>query len=90
MKIEEFLQYEAQRLAKRELIPGEVMSFRRALRREDQQVVDELLEKVKQHQLVAQALPGDLISVERFLLLALMETRKEIRRLKEVVDPENF
>jgi hypothetical protein len=60
---------------------GALSRFRRALRRKDQLVFDELWEYVQRH-LWAANLADSLLPVEFFLLTMLMEEHKEIRKLR--------
>jgi hypothetical protein len=48
MKPEEIMRSDLEHFKDRGLIPSSVMSFRSALRREDQLIVDEIIEKVEQ------------------------------------------
>ena len=55
--------------------------FRRALRREDQQVLDELL-AASRHHLAAAAYASHLLPFEVMLLAMLLEQHKEVLRLR--------
>ncbi len=65
--------------------PDPFAHFRRALRRNDQLVLDDLLEVVQKYQAAAartvQALP-----VENLLLAMLIEEHKEVQRLRFLVE----
>ena len=60
-------------------------SFRRALRRTDQYVLDELFASARKH-LAAAAYAANALPMETFLLAMLLEQRKEILRLSEQLD----
>ena len=55
--------------------------FRRALRRSDQLVLDELFVAARQH-MAAAAYAANLLPMETFLLAMLLEEHKEIIRLR--------
>jgi hypothetical protein len=57
-------------------------SFRRALRKTDQMVLDELFASARKH-LAAAAYAANALPMETFLLAMLLEQQKEIRRLSE-------
>ncbi len=59
--------------------------FRRALRRSDQLVLDELLVAARQH-LAAAAYASNLLPMETFLLAMLLEEHKEVQRLRHEVE----
>jgi hypothetical protein len=59
--------------------------FRRALRRSDQLVLDELLVAARQH-LAAAAYASNLLPMETFLLAMLLEEHKEVLRLRNEVE----
>ena len=59
--------------------------FRRALRRSDQQVLDDLFAAAHQH-LAAAAYAAHSLPLETFLLAMLMEEHKEIMRLRQIVE----
>lgn len=59
--------------------------FRRALRRSDQLVLDELFASARQH-LAAAAYAAHALPMEVFLLAMLLEERKEVRRLRALVE----
>jgi hypothetical protein len=59
--------------------------FRRALRRTDQQVLDDLFAAAHQH-LAAAAYAAHSLPLETFLLAMLMEEHKEIMRLRQIVE----
>ncbi|MCE1254064.1 MAG: hypothetical protein LWX83_11015 [Anaerolineae bacterium] len=59
--------------------------FRRALRRSDQLVLDELFVAAHQH-LAAAAYAADLLPMETFLLAMLLEEHKEVARLRHQVE----
>ncbi len=61
---------------------GRLKKFRRALRREDQEVLDELFAAARYHA-AAGAYAGDSVPLEIMLLSMLIEQRKEINRLRE-------
>jgi uncharacterized protein YydD (DUF2326 family) len=56
-------------------------SFRRALRRSDQQTLDELFIAARQH-LAAASYAADALPMETFLLAMLLEEHKDVQRLK--------
>ncbi|MBI4714565.1 MAG: hypothetical protein HY760_01225 [Nitrospirae bacterium] len=58
--------------------------FRRALRKEDQAILDELLDDVRRH-VQAQAYASWATPYEAMLVSMLLEDRKRIRRLEEIV-----
>ena len=60
-------------------------SFRRALRRMDQMVLDELFASARKH-LAAAAYAANALPMETFLLAMLLEQQKEIRRLREALN----
>lgn len=59
--------------------------FRRALRRSDQQILDDLFAAAHQH-LAAAAYAAHSLPLETFLLAMLMEEHKEIMRLRQIVE----
>ncbi len=59
--------------------------FRRALRRSDQLVLDELFANARNH-LAAAAYAANPMPMETFLLAMLLEQHKIVHRLKEQVD----
>ena len=59
--------------------------FRRALRRSDQQVLDNLFSAAHQH-LAAAAYAAHSLPFETFLLAMLIEEHKEVLRLRELVE----
>jgi hypothetical protein len=59
--------------------------FRRALRRSDQLVLDDLFAAAHQH-LAAAAYAAHSLPLETFLLAMLMEEHKEIMRLRQIVE----
>lgn len=58
--------------------------FRRALRRDDQKVLDDLLAASRQH-LAAAAYAAHTLSFEAFLLAMLLEEHREVIRLRGLV-----
>lgn len=59
--------------------------FRRALRREDQLILDELFDGAHHH-LAAAAYAGSATPLEIFLLSMLLEEHKELRRLRDALE----
>jgi hypothetical protein len=59
--------------------------FRRALRRSDQQALDELLDAAHRH-LSAAAFASHALPFEIFLLSMLLEEHKEVLRLRQVLE----
>src|SRR5574340_18253 len=59
--------------------------FRRALRRSDQQALDELFASARQH-LAAAAYASHALPMETFLLSMLLEQHKEVLRLRTQVE----
>jgi hypothetical protein len=59
--------------------------FRRALRRSDQLVLDELFVSARQH-LAAAAVAANALPMETFLLAMLLEERKEALRLHTQIE----
>ena len=59
--------------------------FRRALRRSDQLVLDELFAAAHKH-LAASAYASHVLPFETFLLAMLLEEHKEVLRLRQVVE----
>jgi hypothetical protein len=59
--------------------------FRRALRRADQQALDDLFASARKH-LAAAAYAADALPMETFLLAMLLEQHKEILRLKAEIE----
>ena len=59
--------------------------FRRALRRTDQNVLDELFAAARKH-LAAAAYAANALPMETFLLAMLLEQHKEIHRLRNQID----
>jgi len=62
--------------------------FRRALRRADQQALDDLFASARKH-LAAAAYAADALPMETFLLAMLLEQHKEILRLKAEIEGLN-
>jgi hypothetical protein len=60
-------------------------NFRRALRRSDQLVLDDLFISARKH-LAAAAYATDALPMETFLLAMLVEEHKEVVRLREQVE----
>lgn len=60
-------------------------SFRRALRKTDQYILDELFAAARKH-LAAAAYAANALPMETFLLAMLLEQHKEIHRLKDELD----
>ena len=58
------------------------MRFRRALRRSDQQVLDDLFAAAHQH-LAAASYASNVLPFEAFLLAMLLEEHKQVRALQE-------
>jgi hypothetical protein len=61
--------------------------FRRALRRTDQQALDDLFASARKH-LAAAAYASHALPLETFLLAMLLEEHKEVRRLRLLVESE--
>lgn len=61
---------------------SELKSFRRALRKEDQKIFDELFAGARYHA-PAGAMSGDPVPFEIMLLSMLIEQQKEMNRLRE-------
>jgi hypothetical protein len=59
--------------------------FRRALRKQDQQVLDDLFDAASQHAAAA-ALADRTHPVENMLLCMLLEQRKEINHLRDILE----
>ena len=59
--------------------------FRRALRKADQQVLDDLLVSARQH-IPASGYAAYPLPLETFLLAMLLEEHKEIMRLRAIVE----
>lgn len=59
--------------------------FRRALRRSDQQVLDDLFAAARQH-LAAAAYAANALPFETFLLAMLLEEHKEVMRLRILLE----
>lgn len=59
--------------------------FRRALRRSDQLVLDDLFAAARQH-IAAAAYASHALPFEVFLLSMLLEERKEVVRLRQIVE----
>lgn len=59
--------------------------FRRALRRSDQLVLDELFVAARQH-LAAAAYASNLLPMETFLVAMLVEEHKEVKRLRSKIE----
>jgi hypothetical protein len=59
--------------------------FRRALRRTDQQALDELFASARQH-LAAAAYASHALPMETFLLSMLLEQHKEVLRLRHQLE----
>jgi hypothetical protein len=59
--------------------------FRRALRRSDQQALDDLFASARQH-LAAAAYASHALPMETFLLSMLLEQHKEVMRLRTEVE----
>lgn len=62
--------------------------FRRALRRSDQQALDELLSAARQH-LAAAAYAAHPLPFEIFLLAILLEEHKRLQRLQRLLGDEH-
>jgi hypothetical protein len=62
--------------------------FRRALRKSDQQALDDLLVSARQH-LAAAAYAAYPLPLETFLLAMLLEEHKEIMRLRLMIEPHS-
>lgn len=62
-----------------------VARFRRALRRDDQRALDDLLASARQH-LAAAAYAAHALPFETFLLAMILEEHKEVLRLRHLVD----
>lgn len=60
-------------------------SFRRALRKTDQLVLDGLFASARKH-LAAAAYAANALPMETFLLAMLLEQQKEIRRLRDELE----
>jgi hypothetical protein len=63
------------------------MRFRRALRRGDQRVLDDLLDAAQKH-LSAAAYAAHALPFEMFLLAMLLEQRKEVLRLRQQMEAQ--
>jgi hypothetical protein len=59
--------------------------FRRALRRSDQQALDDLFADIQQH-LPAAAYATQALPLETLLLLMLLEQHKEIQRMRQMLE----
>ena len=59
--------------------------FRRALRRSDQKVLDDLFASARLH-LAAASYAADVLPMETFLLAMLLEQHKEVMRLRALVE----
>jgi hypothetical protein len=59
--------------------------FRRALRRSDQQALDDLFAAARQH-LAAAAYASHALPLETFLLAMLLEEHKEVKRLRQILE----
>ena len=59
--------------------------FRRALRRADQEALDQLCVKARQH-LAAASYAAGVLPMEAFLLSMLLEQQKEINQLKNRIE----
>jgi len=64
---------------------GALGRFRRALRKSDQQALDELFDAAQQH-ISAVAYASHLLPFESMLLSMLLEEHKEVTRLRQVVN----
>ncbi len=64
---------------------GSLARFRRALRRSDQVVFDELFARAHQH-LAAAAYASHALPLEVFLLAMLLEEHKEVRLLRQMLE----
>ena len=64
---------------------GSFSRFRRALRRSDQLVLDDLFASARQH-LAAAAYASHVLPFEVFLLSMLLEEHKEVMRLRKLVE----
>lgn len=62
-----------------------VSRFRRALRRSDQLILDDLFAAARQH-LAAASYAADVLPMEAFLLSMLLEEHKEVLRLRSEVE----
>jgi len=60
-------------------------SFRRALRRTDQHILDDLFASARKH-LAAAAYAANALPMETFLLAMLLEQHKEILRLRDQIE----
>ncbi|HPC05243.1 MAG TPA: hypothetical protein PLI60_00855 [Anaerolineaceae bacterium] len=63
---------------------GALSRFRRALRKSDQQALDDLFNAAQQH-LAASAYAAHTLPFETFLLSMLLEEHKEVMRLRQAV-----
>jgi len=68
---------------------GAFSRFRRALRRSDQLVLDDLFAAAHQH-LSAAAYASHALPFEVFLLAMLLEERKEVIRLRQLIEEPNL
>ena len=68
---------------------GSFSRFRRALRRGDQLVLDDLFAAAHQH-LSAAAYASHALPFEVFLLAMLLEERKEVIRLRQLIEEPNL
>lgn len=59
--------------------------FRRALRRSDQQALDDLFASAQKH-LAAAAYAAHALPLETFLMAMLLEEHKEVMRLRDLVE----
>ncbi len=62
-----------------------LLRFRRALRRSDQLVLDDLFAEAQQH-LAAASYAAHALPFEIFLLAMLLEEHKEVRRLRQALE----
>jgi hypothetical protein len=63
-------------------------SFRRALRRSDQHVLDDLFDLARRH-LAAAAYASHALPFETFLLAMLLEEHKEVMHLRSLIEELN-
>ena len=97
MKTEDIRKFEQERLAQKhqlalqqQLVAVELTEMGPHLAPEDQQVLNEIIEMVKKHSFVAQAMPKSMVRVEKFLLMAILEQQKELRRLRDEINQLPF
>ncbi len=86
MKTEDLLRYQTLDVDGSEGIAGQALArFRRALRREDQEVMDNMLAAIRGHAPAA-SLARHLTSIEYSLLVMVLEQRKRLRQLQRALD----